>query len=310
MFALGIVGLMVMATLVIDGSQAYSQRRRAQNAADAAAIATARQLDRARWYGASWSSVNVMAAAITTNNGATAFTCTIINPTGATIGQCSSQAAVESSNAAGVRITVDLKRNASFGSIAGRKSVTAVASSAATIQPLAGTATPFIICGKASVGGYNILNDDNTINVAAATAMGEIVIQGSQVPTCGAGSAFKGKIEDGEDVIVPGWVEADNGNGYEADIEVAVANATPCPSGGPFNNCDMIIPIADEGAGNGNNITLHGVAWAVFRVVGDGTGNPKYKGTFKSALVYASGGITTNQQVTNAATVRVIRIIS
>ena len=47
-----------------------------------------------------------------------------------------------------------------------------------------------------------------------------------------------------------------------------------------------------------------------FDITGDGTGNPKYRGTFKSQLVYANGGITTNEQVTNAAEVRVIRIIS
>ena len=181
--------------------------------------------------------------------------------------------------------------------------------SAASIQPLAGAGAPFVVCGSPDRGGYPILNPDNTINVAAAKAMGTIDIQSSQVPTCGAGSAFKGKLA-GDEVVVPGWVEADNGNGYDQQIKAQVVGATPCPTGGPFEGCDMLVPIADQGSGNGNNITMHAVAWAVFRIIGDGSGNPKYRGYFRSEATFVTGGISTNAVPRSGSTLRVIRLTS
>ena len=67
---------------------------------------------------------------------------------------------------------------------------------------------------------------------------------------------------------------------------------------------------AHQGAGNGNHITMHAVAWAVFHIVGDGSGNPKYRGYYRATLTYASGGITTTEQVTTSSQVRVVRLIS
>jgi hypothetical protein len=236
-------------------------------------------------------------------------TCTVIGGTGTAIGSCDSQTAVKSSLAAGVSVRTAYTRPATFANLGGRRSVTATVTSSATVQPLAGTGTPFVICGSSSHGGYPILNADKTINVAAAKAMGTIDVQGSQVPTCGAGSAFKGKLEDQEDVVVPGWVQADNGNGYEQHIENQVVGATPCPTGGPFTGCDMIIPIADQGTGNGNNIQMHVVAWAVFHITGDGGGNPKYRGTFRSEATFVTGGITTNVAPATSSTLRVVRLL-
>jgi Flp pilus assembly protein TadG len=306
--ALSMTAVLVMASLVIDGSQAYSQRRSMQNAADLSALAGARALDRVKFAAADWTSVDAAAQDLGRDNGAESLACSVITNVGAAIGACSDQQAVRAAAAAGVRVQASDVRATTFGGLTGEETVTATATSAATIQTLIGTGTPFVICGNPQLGGYPILNSDNTIDAASAIAMGTVELQSSQVPTCGAGSAFKGKIADHE-VTVPGWLHADNGNGYEQDIEVQVIGGTPCPSGGPFDDCDLLVPIADLGQGNGNDIQMRAVAWAVFHITGTSRSNPKYYGTFRSAAPYVTGGRTSVALPANSATPRAIRII-
>jgi hypothetical protein len=306
--ALSLTAVLLVASVVIDGSHAYSQRRSMQNAADLSALAGARALDKVRYSGANWSTVGAAARNLGTDNDAESIDCTVITKVGAPIGSCDQWWAVLWPGAAGVRVVATDVRPTTFARITGTDDVTATATSAATIQTLIGTGTPFVICGNADLGGYPILNSDNTINASTAAAMGKVEIQSSQVPTCGAGSAFKGKIAD-DDFTVPGWLHADNGNGYEQDINVQVVGAKACPTGGPFDDCDMLVPIADRGVGNGNDIQMHAVAWAVFHITGTGQANPKYYGTFRGTAPYVTGGRTSVELPANAATPRVIRII-
>lgn len=306
--AMSMTAVLLVATIAIDGSQAYSQRRSMQNAADLSALAGARALDKVKYAGANWSTVNAAAQNLGGDNKAESIACTVITSVNTAIGGCQNSWAVLSPAAAGVRVKATDVRATTFAKLAGRNAVSASATSVATIQTLIGTGSPFVICGNKDLGGYPILNSDNTINAATATAMGTVEIQSAQVPTCGAGSAFKGKIAD-DDFTVPGWLHADNGNGYEQDIDVQVVGATACPSGGPFDDCDMLIPIADRGQGNGTAIEMRAVAWAVFHITGTGKANPKYYGTFRSASPYATGGRTSVALPPNSATPRVIRII-
>jgi hypothetical protein len=111
------------------------------------------------------------------------------------------------------------------------------------------------------------------------------------VPDCFGGGAFKGKSKDDATVFtLPAWIEGDNGNGNDHTIQDTVAGATPCPAGGPYTNCDLIIPIADDGQGNGQTIQMHITALAVFHITGDGNGNPKYYGTFLAAAAPITAG--------------------
>lgn len=300
--AMSTISFLLLATLVIDGSHAYSQRRNMQNAADASALAAARAFDTARTAGAGWGTVNQTAVNVAADNGAESSTCQIINPNGVILGSCTQIAALTSQNAAGVRVEAVDVRPTTFPVVIDKESVTARASASATIQTFSGgTGVPFIICGNPAVGGYPILGPDGRINPVTATAMGSVPIQGSQVPTCGAGSAFKGKIDQNFVIDqLPASVRGDNGNGYEADIAVQVLGANACTDedmrimeADGAVDCEMILPVADQGWGNGNNIGLRGVAWAVFHVTGNGQGNPKYYGEFVGTNAYIVGGRTT-----------------
>lgn len=319
-----ISALLVVCTLVIDGSQAYPQRRKAQNAADEAAVAATRALDRwkiAQFEGTSGSDVQATAESVVEDNGAELEACTIISGRDSEIGPCSSAAG--DPNAAGVEVEASETRSTSFGDIVERDSITARTSAAATSQPLSETGSPFIVCGNSAVGGRNILNPDNTINVENAKAEGTFAVQGSkepakskppkpdEVPKCGAGSAFKGKNEaDGQvSLEVPSVLPGGNGNGFDHDIYSTVVGATPCSTESDKLNCDILLPIAKSGTGNGEkNIRMEVVAWGVFHVTGDGKGNPKYFATFVGLPSYVTDG-GTSDGVPTGDRARVIRLI-
>ena len=181
------------------------------------------------------------------------------------------------------------------------------------MQPLKGTTVPFIVCGVAN-GDWPILdpvipNQPVTINVANAIAAGTQPLQASKVGTCGAGAAFKGKADSDQEITIDpndgsctypcGYAAGDNGNGYDAQIRDSVAGARPVPRrGGEYVtlDCDMLLPIADGGFGNGNAIELHVVAFGIFHVTGDGHGNPKYYGRFVAPGKVATGGVGGNGQ--------------
>ena len=79
--------------------------------------------------------------------------------------------------------------------------------------------------------------------------------------------------------VMPGLVDAHShisivpakGNqvGQYTDVTTDV---TSCPSGGPYDNCDMLLPIMQTGQGSGANATAFVTAFAVFHVTDGHTG--------------------------------------
>ncbi|CAN5812671.1 hypothetical protein BH24ACT15_BH24ACT15_36100 [soil metagenome] len=315
-----ISALLVVCTLVIDGSQAYPQRRKAQNAADEAAVAATRALDRwkiARFQGTSGSDVQATAESVVEDNGAELEACTIIRGNGSEIGPCTS--ATGDPNAAGVEVEASETRSTSFGDIVEQDSITARTSAAATSQPLISAGSPFVLCGNKNAPGgskppYDLLDDDDDTKLDPDKVAGHIaaktqfILQGSQVHACGAPSSkFKGKVGDPQNVSLDTWTDIISGNGQDADIETQVLGAKPCVSP-PYQNCDILIPIANAGGGTSTRPQMFVVAWAVFRIrVGKG-GTEEYVGELVGVRPYASGG-GTSDGVPTREDVRVIRLI-
>jgi hypothetical protein len=318
MTGLAMMAFLLVATLVIDGSAAYPQRRSMQNAADSASLAATRALDKVHWQGASPGSVVATAQSVAADNGAESSQCWIIDPYGNQLGTCTDGNAIAAG--AGVEVRALDRRSTTFGPITGKSHLEVTASAAATVQTFAGgTAVPFIVCGNATVGGYDILDYDAvadkwSINVDRANALGKIELQAAQIRDCGTGGAsFKGKLQDPGPIVLPGPVEGTPGNGFDSVISVEVAGARGCTteevaSGGPLD-CDILVPIAISGTGAGQHAVLYCVVWSVFHVTGDGHGNPKYWGEFVAAATYVTGGVTVHQTPPDASTPRVIRLI-
>lgn len=318
MAALSMVTVILVMMLVIDGSHAYPQRRNMQNAADASSLAGARALDKVKFAGQAWSTVDATVQSVAADNGAEAAECTVITGTGATLGTCNDPAVVTGVAAAGVRVRTTDVRTTSFGSLTDQDTVTARASAAATIQTfVGGTGSPFIVCGNPAIDGWPILGADGRVDPVSAAAIGPIDLQAAQMRGCGAGAAFKGKIDANAMLgALPADIVGENGNGFNSNIRVQVLGSNPCSAddidkigANQSVSCDIVLPIADSGSGNGNQITMHAVGWAIFHVSGNGSGNPKYWGEFVGSNAYVSGGLTSTAVPTNGSTPRVIRLI-
>lgn len=156
MVAVSLVAILLVATVVIDGSQAYPQRRTAQNAADSAATAGAQTLDKKKWFGGT-ADVRTVVDTVAQNNGATVANCWFI--TGAKSSDGSIQRSTVDptcdagdpvpSDANGVQVRTAKMRAVTFRGLAGLGTdVTARATAAASVQKLAGAGSPFVVCGN------------------------------------------------------------------------------------------------------------------------------------------------------------------
>jgi Flp pilus assembly protein TadG len=307
--ALTLVVMLAACAFALDLGQAYTNRRQMQNAADTAAYAGTAALMKTRLTSTTfldatnsvWTAVSATAA----SNGAAALAlsqCRVIRRDLTEIANCSpstgwtSDAITNPSGGgpAGVKVVTSVTENAIFGNVIGQATTTAQAKANALMRPLSSSrGSPFVICGKASAGGWDILASDNSIKPTAIynsiTGLPKWNLQESQAKDCGAGSTFKGKSFDSQTAMSIGdWVNVSNGNGNDHGIYDTVAGATPCPPAGPFTNCDLVVPIADAGR---SVLQMHIVAFGVFHISGDGSGNPKYRGGLLAAAAPITSGV-------------------
>ena len=287
--ALTLVAMLAASAFAIDLGQGFTSRRQMQNAADAAAMAATRALMKTRTGGATYldPTTSVWAAARDTakRNGADtllASQCQVIraNPI-QPIANCSNVAGWNTNaSVAGVQVVAGVTNATVFGKAINKSTVTARATGKALMKPLlTSRGSPFVMCGKAAAGGWDILDANNVIKASAktnpATHTPKYNLQESQAKDCGAGSTFKGKtMDDSAPMSIGTWAKGSNGNGNDHGIYDTVAGATPCVPP-VFTDCDLVIPIADMGR---SGIELHVVNFAVFHIQGTGMGNPKYWG--------------------------------
>ena len=201
---------------------------------------------------------------------------------------------------AGVKVTTGITNLTAFGKVLNTSSLTARATAAAQVKPLVSAkGAPFIVCG---VGDHtlsktqwtqdqtngvsnnpdllslpiNLLLPSGAVNPLAVGHIYGLQGSGSTISDCGIESAFDGKSANGNTGIpIPSWQTGTNGNGNDSAVFDTVAGAKPCDGATGFNNCDLVLPLADSGT---SGYQLHVVALAVFHVTGTGSGNPKYAG--------------------------------
>lgn len=227
LFAISLVAMLAMVGVAVDGGTLYLQRRTAQNAADAAALAGTRALQKAT----SSPAIPDIGAEICTYVRANSFgvtptaTAYWVNTSGSWLGDISlpSPCAGGSPNpiptgASGVHVNVTIgPYNTYLVGIVGLRQLQAQASATAQvgvlsipnpdITPLAGCGPDMLTNGNSPTPFVNILLPDNTnINPALyyPTATTDLVLQGSQMSqnensTCpkwnGTSSAWKGQID-------------------------------------------------------------------------------------------------------------------
>ena len=286
--------LVAIAAIVIDLGQAYADARRLQNAADAAALAGTRALDKVKLTSASPSTVASTAQDVAVANGAevSRVTCTVIDWQGSPLGPCSDATVVAHKDADGVLVSAGATRPtifARFFGVAGAPvlgtsglaavgpgplaaaTITQTRDSAATVQPLVGQDAPLLVCAYGQSDGTNpspdILAGSSGGYTINPTAVGKrYMLHGPKVATCGlSSSGWKGNAGLGP-FNLPSWL--DIGTGVSAGpIRSRIAGEMSCNTG-LFVGCALVLPVCtNSNAAAGTNGQLYCNVFAAFRLV-------------------------------------------
>jgi Flp pilus assembly protein TadG len=289
LFALFAVGLMGMLGLATDVGYAMAARRAAQGAADAGALAGARQL--AKYTSGSVSIQSEVNTVVTANNFGPSITpslynCEYIGNNWAVVGTCNQSIP---SNAAGVRVRTRVTFQPFFIQVVPGVSNNLVAAGYAKARvenaDVAALDAPFIICGKASWAVMSasgsaidqnipILNASNKINSAAVGVTYRVhdpQLANHYAADCNSkADRFKGLADQSRNsgiTSLPAWFGYDTGT--KAGPTRAKVNGTEgCATNTsePYN-CVMILPIATNSpAESGNAKQVYVVGYAAFWV--------------------------------------------
>lgn len=271
--------LAIVAAIVLDLGQAVVTGRRMQNAADAAALAGTRQLDKVRLSAGSSNpvspaTVNDMVAIVATRNGADSqlVVCTLIQWDQVPLGPCSNGSLAHSAQAAGVLVTAGASNAAGFARVMGVTQTRQNRVAAATVQPLIGQRAPLLVCAfghpTPAPAIFVVVSapgvDPVRYGINPAAIGSNYRAHAPHVSDCGlAGSAWKG--DAGGDVfMVPGWL--DIGTGVQAGpIRSQIAGQQGCAI--DALGCVMALPVCSGSNGlAGSNGRLLCERFALFKL--------------------------------------------
>lgn len=287
--ALSLVSLLTFAGLVLDGGNAYATRRQMQNAADAASLAGAVQLDEER-EGTTPDYSNVLDAVVTSlgqNDADTSnFECRFVDETGADMGACpSAPTSTIDPDVAGVEVRASSTKDTVFMRVVGRPDFTASASAAATRQVLIAIDpiyTPFMLCARQSDPDLpDVLNPDYSFNDEAIYDPAEdgpwFNASASNAPdvrveSCGLdASSFRGWVSDRDErnngQLGTWWYNLEGRRDGPADT--ALLDVTTACRDEVLDGCILVVPVcteADEEHSSNNDSALMCVRFGAFRV--------------------------------------------
>jgi hypothetical protein len=308
LFALGIVGFTALLGLILDGGTAFVQRRTAQNAADAAALAGTRALQQAASSPTLTIPSEICKYVLANNFGVTPHVSAYyVDASGNKVvgsdivlpPNCAGSVSYASiwSGVAGVHVDVTFgPYNTYVAGIVGVRQLAARASATAQVWDLAVDASylgPWAICGPTAPTSTtptyaNIVDPvSGTIAPSAITSHVSVILQSSQMnagvssweappPACpnASGDSWKGKINASGTIVPPMNVPTDTGNG---DVTPpCAATGQPVPTGP--GQCYLFVPVTD---GNNSSGQAHLVTFACMDVYPGSTGLDKWWGTLQ-----------------------------
>ena len=278
-YGVGAMAVMGFAGLAVDGGYIFSERRLAQNAADAAALVGGRDIVNGHFT----SIDSDVTTYVHGNAGSTASpSWSYVDNSGATVSQ---------SSATGVSVLVSKTFNTFFLQALGQSTFTVSARGTARVQMLGSVSeAPFIVCTNAlqytnsnnpppySTGILNTSTSPPTVN-SAAVGM-DFLIHASQVQSdgdCGwngGSGSFKGNAAGGGCSAVPCYYPFTTGN-TSGQIDVRVAGMQGCSGAYAdfVDGCVALLPITPQktssantcgGTAPSNNMCV--VTWAAFQI--------------------------------------------
>jgi hypothetical protein len=300
LIALSMTAVMATAGLIVDGGNAFAQRRQMQNAADSAALAATLALNKVNTSPLVYLGPSIRQAAVNSAiaNGADAslLECHLLDQLKVDLGLCPLVGAIPAT-ASGVKVTVAAKTNTSFMRVVGIRDFTAAATATAQIQRLLGGNSPFVMCAVSrsdprsgpnhdgQTPGRELLKNDGTndINPLAVAAGYTYTLHftGNSTPRCGANTNFKGLAElsgNGQPIsyTLPGRVFTNNGN-LGANVQpTVIAGDDACKLPDWTVNCLVAVPLCygmpnpappATATSYGDNNSLWCVRYAAFKVL-------------------------------------------
>jgi Flp pilus assembly protein TadG len=265
LMAFSMIGLLAFGGLVLDGGNAFSQRRQMQNAADSSAMAGANALY--RWKQApSAATVNTIyssALAKAQENGAApgTFTCTLVfqNAAGDETGtkDCSSATASDLTTAWKVRVYVDQTSSTRLMKVVDIDSFKAKANAAASLLEGIGAVSPFMTC--AAPGAHGEAPEDLLKMVAGEWQINQAAIgyvydiwrnEVKDASDCGIGSSnFRGLVETdgGANYQIPGSWTYKPGNTSGEQVNTSLIGGCDLPEKTKVKDitpgCEFVVPL-------------------------------------------------------------------
>jgi hypothetical protein len=309
LFALGLIGFTALVGVLLDGGTLYVQRRTAQNAVDAAALAGARALQQATSSPTTTVPFEICKYVLANNFGVTpTASAYFVDVNGAKVtggdinlpASCSGSVsgAAILTGSAGVHVDVTFgPYNTYLAGIVGIRQLSASAGATAQVWNFAIDANyiaPWAVCGPTAPTSTSgalasvIDTTTNTILASAIAAHTSVILQSAKMnagsagwlsspPSCpdNSGSSWKGKINPSGLIVPPVNVPTTNGNGSVS--AQCAATGQPDPSGP--GQCYLFVPVTDAQNGSG---LAHVVTFACMDIYPGGGGNDKWWGSLQA----------------------------
>lgn len=305
LFAIALIAMLAMLGVAVDGGTLYVQRRTAQNAADAAALAGARAMQKATTSPTGAIPAEICKYVLANNFGVTpTISAYFVDVNGAKVAggdiglpaHCQGTTGTTSvwAGVAGVHVDVTMgPYNTYLVGLVGLRQLSASGGATAQVWDYAINANdigPWAVCGHSAP--YNtdgdltdILNPDNTVKQSAIDHNVKIILESAKMdasqsdqswlpmpPACpdNSGSSWKGLIDPGSGIIIlPDNADTVNGN---ADVDA------PCTATGQNINtsCYLWVPVTDAHNTPG---WAHIVTFICMQITQGQNGNEKWWGT-------------------------------
>jgi hypothetical protein len=303
--ALSMVALLTFTGLVVDGSNAFAQRRQMQNAADSAALAGANALNRYLLGTGTPNEIYTAALSEATSNGAdaTAFSCLLVRSGGGTQAcPTTTNGLSVPSDAFRVRTEVHQTYDTVFMQVVGTDDFSAAARAAAAVQRVTRGTAPFMVCGLGQAPNPDLLDNSNPaipvndwpVNLAAVGFTYDVWGNDIKAHDCGnPSSSFRGLVDtDLGPFDIPGSWEASQGN-HAGPTRALVLSGDACDGDEDdlTVGCLMVLPICPTGNNRGGtNFDMHCTRFGVFEVTSiDTSGQPDMDAIFRGAATIAEG---------------------
>jgi hypothetical protein len=116
---------------------------------------------------------------------------------------------------------------------------------------------------------------------------------------------------ENDDIELNIWSDIGTQGNQVGQYRDVTTGVNGCPDGGPYTNCDMLLPIMQSGKGSGSNAQAFVTAYAVFHVTEGSTGNSAHTAHYVATVTQATGGQGASVDLggANSGLIRLLKLV-